>query len=386
MKVYFDNAASTPPHPKVFEKMKPFLTDNFGNASSIHSFGRNARVAIEESREVIADFINANPSEIYFTSGGTEANNFVVFGIARAELAESERNHLITSEAEHHSVYDSFLELSKNGFTVNFLNVGKDSIISDESLLQNINPSTSLISLMHINNETGAVFQIGHYSSQLKQNNIFIHSDSVQSFGKYKIDVKLSGVDSITASAHKINGPKGIGFAYVKSGTPLSPILFGGSQERNRRGGTENVAGIIGFAEAVRIAKDSMCENLNHVQELKLRLIKGIQSIDEQGIIINGGENNSPYILSITLQSDHYKNDPEAMLMFLDINGVAVSNGAACTSGTLKPSHVILSTGYSVEDAKGTIRFSFGRQNTTEEVDYTLEIINQLTNKFKKKI
>ena len=384
MKVYFDNAATTPLHPKVFEKMRPYLTENFGNASSIHSFGRKVRVAVEESREFIADFINANPSEIYFTSGGTEANNFVVFGIARSELAESGRNHLITSEAEHHSVYDSFIELSKNGFKVKFLGVGKDTIISDESFLQNINPNTSLISLMHINNETGAISPIEQFTSQLKQKNVFFHTDSVQSFGKYKIDVKLSSVDSITASAHKINGPKGIGFAYVKSGTPLSPILFGGSQERNRRGGTENVAGIIGFAESVRISKDSMQENINHVCGLKQRFIDSIRSIDRQGIIINGGTNSTPYILSITLKSDHYKNDSEAMLMFLDINGIAVSNGAACTSGTLKPSHVILSTGYSVEDAKGTIRFSFGWQNTIEEVDYTLEVMNQLTNKFRK--
>ncbi len=385
MKVYFDNAATTPLHPKVFEKMRPYFTEDFGNASSIHSFGRKTRVAIEESRDAIADFINANPSEIYFTSGGTEANNFVVFGIARAELTERKRNHLITSEAEHHSVYDSFLELSKNGFIVNFLNVGKDSVINNESLFQNINSNTSLISLMHVNNETGAISPVEQFSSLLKQKNIFFHTDSVQSFGKYKIDVKLSGVDSITASAHKINGPKGIGFAYVKSGTPISPILFGGSQERNRRGGTENVAAIVGFAEAVRIASNnSMQERFKHVNELKQRFINGIYSIDSKGISINGGSNTSSYILSITLKSDYYRNDPEAMLMFLDINGVAVSNGAACTSGTVKPSHVILSTGYSVEDAKGTIRFSFGLQNTTEEVDYTLEVMNQLTNKFKK--
>lgn len=384
MKVYFDNAATTPLHPKVFEKMEPFLTENFGNASSIHSFGRKSRVAVEESRELIANFINANPSEIYFTSGGTEANNFVVFGIARAELAESRRNHLITSEAEHHSVYDSFIELSNNNFKVNFLSVGKNSVIRDESLLQNINSNTSLISMMHINNETGAVSPIEQFSLLLKQKNIFLHTDSVQSFGKYKIDVKSSGVDSITTSAHKINGPKGIGFAYVKSGTPISPILFGGSQERNRRGGTENVAAIVGFAEAIRIANNSLHERLKHVTELRQRFINGIHSIDNKGIAINGGENTSSYILSITLKSDYYRNDPESMLMFLDINGVAVSNGAACTSGTLKPSHVIISTGYSIEDAKGTIRFSFGWQNTIDEVDYTLEVMNQLTNKFKK--
>jgi len=384
MKVYFDNAATTPIHPQVFEKMKPFFLENFGNASSIHSFGRNVRVAIEESREVIADFINANPSEIYFTSGGTEANNFVTFGIARSELKESGRKHLITSKAEHYSIYDSFFELSNNGFEVNFLNVDKDSIVRNESILQNINSSTSLISLMHINNETGAIYPIEKTSPLTKQQNIFFHSDSVQSFGKYKINVKASGINSITASAHKINGPKGIGFAYVKSGTPLSPILFGGSQERNRRGGTENVAGIVGFAEAVRLVKDSMQSNTNHVNNLKLKFIAGITSIDKKGIIINGGENTSAYILSITLKSDYYKNDSEALLMFLDINRVAASNGAACSSGTVKPSHVLLAAGYSTDDAKGTIRFSFGWQNTLDEVDYTLEVLKKLVNKFKK--
>ena len=384
MKVYFDNAATTPIHPQVFEKMKPFFLENFGNASSIHSFGRNVRVAIEESREVIADFINANPSEIYFTSGGTEANNFVTFGIARSELKESGRKHLITSKAEHYSIYDSFFELSNNGFEVNFLNVDKDSIVRNKAVLQNINSSTSLISLMHINNETGAIYPIEKTSPLTKQQNIFFHSDSVQSFGKYKINVKASGINSITASAHKINGPKGIGFAYVKSGTPLSPILFGGSQERNRRGGTENVAGIVGFAEAVRLVKDSMQSNTNHVNNLKLKFIAGITSIDKKGIIINGGENTSAYILSITLKSDYYKNDSEALLMFLDINRVAASNGAACSSGTVKPSHVLLAAGYSTDDAKGTIRFSFGWQNTLDEVDYTLEVLKKLVNKFKK--
>jgi len=384
MKVYFDNAATTPLHPKVFEKMKPLLTENFGNASSIHSFGRKARVAVEEAREVVAESINASPSEIYFTSGGTEANNFSIFGIAKTEYAESKRNHLITSLVEHHSVHDTFNELCKIGFNVDWLDAGKDTRVSEQLLSHKIGINTSFVSLMYVNNETGAINPIAEIGNFLKEKNIFFHTDAVQGFCKMPINVKKMQIDSVSASAHKINGPKGIGFSFVKSGTPLAPIIFGGSQERNRRGGTENVAGIVGFAEAIKIAKEKMLENEKHVKQLKEKFIQGIQIIDKNGLIVNGGKNSSPYILSITLKSEFYKNDSEAMLMFLDINGIAASNGAACTSGTLKPSHVILSAGYSVQDANGTIRFSFGAQNTFDEVDYTLDVLQKMMKKFRK--
>ncbi len=384
MKVYFDNAATTPVHPKVFEKMKPFLTEDFGNPSSIHSFGRTVRVAIEEARETVASFINANPSEIYFTSGGTEANNFAVFGIAKTEYVESGRNKIFTSKIEHHCVLDAFQELERNGFDVNWIDVNSDSKVNWQSSAHLIDDKTSLVSLMCINNETGTINPIQEISGQLKHKNIFFHTDAVQSFGKFPIDVKNLGIDSLCGSAHKINGPKGVGFAYVKSGTPLSPLLFGGSQERNRRGGTENVAGIVGFAEAIRIAIESMQSNYDHAKKLKNKFINGFSAIDKDGIIINSVSNSSPYILSVTFKSEYYNNDSESMLIYLDINGVAASNGSACTSGTIKASHVILGMGYSPRDAAGTIRFSFGRQNSEEEADYALEVLNKMAKKFRK--
>lgn len=384
MRVYFDNAATTPLHPKVFEKMKPFLTEEFGNPSSIHSFGRKVRVAIEDARETIAQFINAGPSEIYFTSGGTEANNFTIRGIAQAEFYESKKNKIITSKVEHHSVLDSFSELANHGFDVNRLNVNSSTNIEIEELEALIDKSTSLISLMHVNNETGTINSIKDIISLIHGNNIFFHTDAVQSFGKIKIDVKELGIDSLTASAHKINGPKGAGFAYVKSGTPVSPLILGGSQERNRRGGTENTAAIIGLAEAIRIAHNEMFNNYDHVKKLRTEFVKGITSIGDGKIRINGGDNVLPHILSITFDSDHFNNDGEAMLMFLDINGIAASNGAACASGTLKPSHVLLSAGYSINDASGTIRFSFGTKNSLLEVEYTLDVIKKMAEKFRK--
>jgi len=384
MTVYFDNAATTPIHPKVFEKMIPYLKEEFGNASSIHSFGRKTRVAIEESREVVADFINANPSEIYFTSGGTESNNFVIMGIAKTEFAESGRNHIITSKAEHHCILDSCVDLEKNGFALSLVGTLQDTSIDNSKIPDLINSQTSLLSIIHINNETGAINSIKEINELAKKNNLYFHSDTVQSFGKVKIDVNELGVDSICASAHKINGPKGTGFAYVKSGTPLSPIIFGGSQERNRRGGTENVAAIVGMAEAIKIADKTLTESEHYVRTLRDEFMSGIRSINKETIRINGGVSPSPYILSITFDSRFYNNDAEAMLMYLDINGIAASNGAACTSGTLKPSHVILSAGYSKEDANGTIRFSFGRENKLDEVAYALDVLTKMEKKFRK--
>jgi cysteine desulfurase len=384
MTIYFDNAATTPLHPQVFEKMKPFLTEYYGNASSIHSFGRKARVAVETAREIVAEFINANTSEIYFTSGGTEANNFSLFGIAKAEKIESKRNHIITSSAEHHSVLDACNELQKNGFDITKENVDSDTRINPEEFIYSINQSTSLVSIIHTNNETGSVNQIEKISQIVKAKGIFLHTDAVQCFGKATINVNELGVDSLSASAHKINGPKGTGFSFVKSGTPITPLLIGGSQERNRRGGTENVAGIAGLAEAINIAKGKMKEAESHVLNIKEKFLSGLLLIDSSGIKINGGNNVSPYILSVTFKPDYYKSDSEAMMMFLDINGVAASNGAACTSGTLKPSHVILNSGGSIEDANGTIRFSFGIQNNESDVEYALDVIQKMAIKFRR--
>ncbi|MCF8241603.1 MAG: cysteine desulfurase [Melioribacteraceae bacterium] len=384
MKVYLDNAATTRMHPKVLEKMLPYLQDNFGNPSSIHYYGRKVRVAVEDAREFIADFINAIPSEIYFTSGGTESNNFIINGISKTEFNESGKEKIITSQSEHHAVLDTIEHLQNEGFNCSFIRNDSNGKVDTNSLMAAIDNSTSFISLIHVNNETGAVNDIKKIAGQVKPFNVYIHSDCVQSFCKVPIDVKSTGIDALTASGHKIYGPKGTGFAYVKSGTPLSPFIFGGSQERNRRGGTENVAGIIGLAEAVKIAKSEMNDNLKEVIKLRDRFLNGLNKINDDTFEINGAGTSSPYIVSVTFKNEFYKTDAEAMLMFLDINGVAASSGAACTSGTLKPSHVILALNKSVEDASGTLRFSFSPKNTNYEIDYALEVIEKMKNKFRK--
>ncbi len=384
MRVYFDNAAATRPHPKVVEKMLPFLTEEFGNASSVHSFGRKARVAVEEAREILADLINADASEIYFCSGGTEANNFALFGIARTQFAETGKNKIITSKAEHHSVLESCEKLEAEGFSVTYSDVNPDSSLDTNSFANLIDDDISLVSLIHANNETGAVSDIEQISS-LKDNHPFIlHCDAVQSFGKIPLDVKKTGADAVSFSAHKIYGPKGAGALYVKSGSPISPIIFGGSQERNRRGGTENVAAIAGFAEAVRIAKNEMNDNYNYVNSIFEEFKKGIISLGIEGVRLNCSPGQLPYVLSVTFDSNYFNNDSEAMLIYLDINGVAASNGSACASGTLKPSHVIAAMGVSEENAKGTIRFSFGRNNTIEEVHYAIDVLKNFAVKFRK--
>ncbi|MFA7420234.1 MAG: cysteine desulfurase family protein [Melioribacteraceae bacterium] len=382
--IYFDNAATTPVHPKVFEKMRPFLEEEYGNPSSIHSFGRKARVAIEEAREVVAEFINGNPSEIYFTSGGTEANNFLIRGIAETEFSECGKNEIVTSAAEHHAVLDTFEHLHKYGFKNKISQVNQHTKVEATSLQSILNTNTSLASLMHVNNETGSVNQIQDFAETLKKNKTYFHTDAVQSFGKLPIDVKKIGIDALSGSAHKINGPKGIGFAYAKSGTPLAPMLFGGSQERNRRGGTENISGIVGLAEAVKIKKETMDDVFQHVRVLRNTFLSGILNLDDKNIFVNGGTDALPYILSLTLSSEYYQNDSDSMVMFLDINGLAVSSGSACTSGTIKASHVILASGYKPEDAAGTIRFSFGYQNTLAEIEQALEIMKAFLVKFKK--
>ncbi len=382
MKVYFDNAATTPLHPKVFERVTKFLADEYGNPSSIHSFGRNARVAVEEARETIADFINADASEIYFTSGGTEANNFAITGIANEECKESKKNNIVVTQADHKSVIETAENLQHSDFDVHFCKIIADTGIDIQDLNNLIDNNTSLFSFIHINNETGTINDFDRIFGLT--NNLIVHTDAVQSFGKIPVDVRKIKINSLSASSHKVNGPKGCGFLYVKSGTPISPIIHGGSQERNRRGGTENVSAIVGFAEAVKIAKNEMYNNYEHAKKLRERFLNGLSTIDKNGIVINSGVNTIPHILSITFKSELYNNDAEATLIYLDINGVAASNGAACTSGTLKPSHVMLASGKSVQDANGTIRFSFGSQNKIEEVDYTLDVLDKMSKKFRK--
>jgi len=257
---------------------------------------------------------------------------------------------------------------------------------SDSSLnlneLSNIKNENSFFSVIHTNNETGAKNNLTKIVQKLKKKNIIIHTDAVQAFGKEMIDVQKLNVDALSASAHKIGGPKGTGLAYVKNGTPISQLIFGGSQERNRRGGTENIAGIIGFAEAVKIAEKEMNVNSVHVNNLKNVFSKELKNIFGDDVSFNGGNDSSPYILSVTFNPEIYKNDAEAMLMFFDVNGIALSAGSACSSGTLKPSHVITAARRNEEEAKSTLRISFGKENKLEEIDYALEIFLKFKNRF----
>ncbi len=383
-RVYFDNAATTALHPKVIEEMERFSRNNYGNPSSIHYFGRKTRVEIEKARETLAEFINAEPAEIFFTSGGTEAINLIIRGIINTLISEGVKTSIATSGAEHHAVLETVNELSEAGVEIKFVDVNLDAGTEINSLQKTLTKNTSLISLMHVNNETGTINNILELSASRDKSKTLFFTDTIQSFGKFPIDVNKLNVNAVCGSAHKINGPKGIGFAFVKRGTPISPLILGGSQERSMRGGTENTAGIIGLAAAVKIASGEMEHNFERVNYLKNVFIDGITSLDPEGIIINSGENSSPFILSITLSEDYYNVDAESYLMFLDLNGVAVSSGSACTSGTLKPSHVILSTGRSEKAASGTLRFSFSAANTNEEVDYTLEVLGKLKKKFRR--
>jgi cysteine desulfurase len=364
--------------------MLHYLKSEYGNPSSIHSFGRNVRVAIEESREIIADFINAVPSEIYFTSGGSESNNFAIKGITRVLFEESGKKSVLTTKAEHNAVLDVAADLEKTGFEVRYLDVTESSVLAQETVKNNISNDVSLLSVIYVNNETGCINRISDIGEIIKSGETIFFTDAVQAFGKFRIDVNSLNIDSLSASGHKIYGTKGAGILYAKSGTPLSPLIFGGSQERNRRAGTENVAGIIGFAEAVRIADKNLEENLKIVTELNRRFRSGVNSLSQNEIFINSSADASPYIVSISFKDELFNNDAEAMLMYLDINGIAASNGAACTSGTLKPSHVILSMGKKESYASGTFRFSFSPENKIEEIDYTLEIIDKMRKKFRK--
>lgn len=383
-KVYLDNAATTKVHPKVLEKMIPYLSENFGNPSSTHSFGRKVRVAIEESREILADMIGADASEIYFTSGGTEALNFQLKGIIKTEFEYSGKNKLLLSSTEHKAGIESGEILADEGFDVDLIPAQKNSEVDYNYIKDNIDDKTALTSVMLVNNETGIINDIAKISTYAKKNNSLLFTDAVQGFGKFELNVEELGVDALCASAHKIGGPKGIGFAYVKNGTPQNSLIKGGGQERNRRGGTENVAGIIGFTEAAKISYSNMDGNYSTVKNLNQYFRKNLQSLSDQNVKFIDSENVSPYILSTTFNPECYNNDLESILMFLDINGVAISSGSACTSGTLKPSHVITAMGRPTEEINGTIRISFSPENTIEELDYALEVFEKLFRQIKK--
>ncbi|HHT50068.1 MAG TPA: cysteine desulfurase NifS [Eubacteriaceae bacterium] len=375
---YFDYSATTPVDSEVLNEMLPYFNNDFGNPSSVYSYGRDSKKAIENARYKIAKLINADAREIFFTGGGTESDNWAIKGIAIA--LKNKGNHIITSSIEHHAVLHSCKYLEKHGFRVTYLPVDKYGLISLEDLKSEINDRTILITIMFANNEIGTIQPIKEIGKIAKENNIYFHTDGVQAIGNTVIDVKDMNIDLLSISAHKIYGPKGIGALYIKKGIKIDPIIHGGAQERKKRAGTENVPGIVGFGKAAEIAYNNLDKNIQDLTNLRDKLIKGIfDNIDY--VILNGHPHNRlPGNVNISFQFI----EGEALLLSLDMVGICGSSGSACTSGTLDPSHVLLAIGLSHEIAHGSLRLSIGKYTKEEDIDYLLQelpkIIKRLRN------
>lgn len=368
-RIYFDHNATTPVLDEVFEAMVPFLKDQWGNPSSIHWAGRGTRKAVEDARERVSALLNCAPLELIFTSSGTEGDNHAIKGLAYAQ--KNKGNHIITTKVEHPAVLSTCKHLQKEGFEVTYLDVDKDGLLDLDELTKAITPKTILISVMFANNETGVLFPIKEIGRIAKEKGVAFHTDAVQAAGKIKIDVQDLNVDLLTISGHKLYGPKGVGALFIKRGTRLVPIIHGGHQERNRRGGTENVAGIVAMGKAAEIAMRDMDKETEHLQALKVRLEKCMTEKIPH-IKVNGhADKRLPNTSNISFEFV----EGESLLLNLDMKGIAASSGSACTSGSLEPSHVLVSMGLTHELSHGSVRFSLGKSNTVEEIDYLLEIM-----------
>jgi len=377
--IYFDNAATTPVSEEVINAMLPYLKFDFGNPSSIHSFGKPAKVLIEDTRDLLAEIIGSKPKEIYFTSGGTEANNHAIKSVA-INFLQSNKKEIITSRIEHLAVLDSIEYLKNNfGFTVKFVETDNNGFINYENLKSLLNRNTLMVSLMHSNNETGVINDLKKISSLKSEFDFVLHSDTIQSFGKELLKLTDLNIDLATISSHKIYGPKGIAALYIKDKTPIEKFIHGGSQERNLRGGTENIPGIAGFKKALELLKQNFESDRTHYINLKNYLLKNLKKILGDKIIINTPDENSlPNILNISVNLKNSKVDPEMLLILLDVEGIAVSGGSACTSGSHKPSHVLLSLGVDEKTALATVRISIGRNNTLKDVDSLIEGLKKI--------
>lgn len=383
-RVYLDNAATTKINDEVLDAMMPFLKEEYGNASSIHSFGKTAKVMLEDSRDTVAEFIGASPKEIFFTGSGTESNNFAIKGSAFKYL-NTGKNHIITTSIEHSAVLDTmkFLE-NKFNFNVTYLKTDDKGRISIDELASAVSTGTFLISVMHSNNETGIMNDIGSIARIASEKNISIHTDSVQSIGKTDFNVKDLDINFATISAHKIYGPKGISALYIKDRTPVEKFIHGGMQERNMRGGTENIASIAGFKKAVEMLKINMQNDISHYKKLKNYITGKLTGEFGESVLFNSvPENSLPNIVNISFDKDKLEFDAEMILIKLDLLGVSVSGGSACTAGTHKPSYVLTELGRDKITAMGSVRISFGRENTIEDADYFFECLKK-TVKFRK--
>ena len=375
---YFDNSATTKIDETVFATMLPYLKENYGNPSSIYKIGRENKKAIEESREKVAKALNCNPQEIYFTSCGSESDNTALKGIAKSY--KSKGNHIITSKIEHPAILETCRQLEHEGFEVSYINVDKNGVINLQELEAKIRPTTTLISIMSANNEIGTIEPIAKIGEIAKKNNIIFHTDSVQAIGSLNIDVQKMNIDSLSLSAHKFYGPKGIGALYVRKGINFTKFMNGGHQENNKRAGTENVAGIVGLGKAIELAYKSIIEHTSKIKALRDyyedQIIKKIPNIKINGNI----ENRLPGNSNISFEGVR----GESLLLNLDLKGIYASMGSACSSGAIQSSHVLSAIGLPEKLAKSSLRISIGKYNTKEEVDFLVqnlvEIVTRLRN------
>ncbi len=367
-RIYFDHSATTPVRPEVTEAMCSFLKDRFGNPTSLHYFGRQARKALEEAREKVAGAIGAGPGEIVFASGGTESDNMAIHGVAYSN--KNRGNHIITSAVEHHAVLNTVKALGKEGFTITILPVDKYGMVSVDDVAAAVTDKTILITIMHANNEVGTIMPIREIGELARSRGIIFHTDAVQSFGKIPVDVNELGVDLMSLSAHKIYGPMGVGALYIRKGTRWRQSLFhGGAQERLRRAGTENTPGIIAFGVAAELAKSNLEKEGAYLRGLRDRLIKEVTEKIGHVRLTGHPVQRLPNHASFTFEFI----EGESMLLSLDMKGIAASSGSACTSGSLEPSHVLLAMGIPHEVAHGSIRITLGIDNRPEDIDYFME-------------
>jgi len=376
-RIYLDYAATTPTHPEVVKAMLPYFTEAFGNPSSIHSYGQEAKGAIEEARVKVASLISARGEEIVFTSGGTEADNFAIKGVAFAN--ESRGNHIITSSVEHHAVIETCKFLEKRGFRVTYLPVDEYGLVDFNDVRKAITDKTILISVMRANNEMGTIEPIAEIDKIAKEAGVYFHTDAVQAVGHIPVDVDDLGVDLLSMSAHKLYGPKGVGALYIRKGTKLTSFMHGGEQERRRRASTENVPGIVGFGKAAELARQEMSEEAERLTCLRAQLVKGLlERIDHTRL------NGHPIMRlpnNVNISVDFVEG--ESMLLNLDLEGICASTGSACSSSSLEPSHMLLAMGLSHEQAHGSLRFSLGKWTTEEEIERVLDVLPSVVAKLR---
>lgn len=377
MFVYADNAATTRIAPQVLDAMLPYLKEEYGNPSTLYKLGREAKIAIEKAREQVAQVIGAKAEEIFFTGSGTEADNMALKGVLYGPAGKGKK-HLITTKIEHHAVLHTAMALEKEGFQVTFLDVDKNGRVDLEELKQAITPDTALVSIMAANNEVGTIQPIEEIGKICREKGVLFHTDGVQAFGHMPLDVNKMNIDLLSLSAHKINGPKGGGALYIRRGLGLRPVIEGGGQERNRRSGTENVAGIVGLGQAAQLAMETMEEESARLKALSQKLIDGVLQIPET-ILTGDPENRLPGACSFAISAI----EGESLVLYLDMEGICTSTGSACSTGSLDPSHVLMAIGLSHEVSHGSLRVSLGRFNTEEEVDYIIETLPKVVEKLR---